>query len=716
MSGVRAKQILFLLLSFCASISQPVAQELKRRTASLANAADVLSHQVLKPRLNGRSFIRISRDGSYILVQDAAGIFVLSREPLQPILYADLGETYPAQFSADSSRVFLLRRDLTLITWQISDPLHPQGRPLPAPQGCLDAQLAPDAAWIACLTKDLSLDIYRGSDFHRVFSQGKIPEFTPGMRRQRFPISSYSVSAFSGPFGFQTALDFAPLTNRGIFRTTPLHFSPDGKFLLSAANSEPFVVELSSLKKTGFPGSLHKHARDIVGFSAADRVLWIDPKKETSPAISSIATGEILSSLSFTEDAVQLATDSRYALVFEDDGLARVLFDLQQNRPIAIPPALAADVHAGNLVLLTPEGELRTYRLGEEHAHSSGRLPAGVLPALYSASTDAALASLTFSIAGEGAVFDLATGNRIASPAPFYGVSLSRPDSGILLMPKRAKISSGATHWTRNQTVAAEFRDWTDAKSAQLIPSQRAVVEYSFRDEMRSEAPLVLPDGTIPFQLRGLDPTTGRELWKHSYDSDPPIPFSDPQGVRIVLGWQANTGSARQVARQFPGAQSAYKGQKIKEHDALFETIDASTGTSLGAALIQFGGGPATFDSAFSVGNDLFLVKDQYRISVFRFREGNVLARLRGLHLAASESAKMFALDDGDGKVSLYNLETAAKMADRPLTDRVAYLRFSDDGARLLVLTIHQEVFVLDLARTVQIFPPTSERDANPEQ
>jgi hypothetical protein len=344
-------------------------------------------------------------------------------------------------------------------------------------------------------------------------------------------------------------------------------------------------------------------------------------------------------------------------------------------------------------------------------------LPAGALPALRSALADASLSSLALSVTGAGAVFDPATGKRIASPAPFYGVSLPLPDSASLLMARRAKILPGETHWTRNQTLTADARDWTDAKATQLVPSQQAVLEYSFYDEIREGFPMILPDGGIPFTLRGLHTATGKELWKRSYASDPPIPFSDPQGTRIVLGWRANTGSAHHVAKQFPGARAAYKSQKLKEHDAFFEALDAATGTSLGGVLVQFGSGPASFDSAFSVGNDLFLVKDLYRISVFNLKVGNILARLRGLHLAVGDSAKMFALDDGAGKLSLYSLETAARIAERPLPDRVAYLRFSEDGKRLLVLTAHQEVFVLDLQRTIQAFPVTAaEPPVNPEE
>jgi hypothetical protein len=72
------------------------------------------------------------------------------------------------------------------------------------------------------------------------------------------------------------------------------------------------------------------------------------------------------------------------------------------------------------------------------------------------------------------------------------------------------------------------------------------------------------------------------------------------------------------------------------EWDSFFEVVDALTGTSLGGFLVQFGGGPASFDSAFSCGDTVFLSKDQMRLTVFELHDGKMLARLRGQHPAAS--------------------------------------------------------------------------------
>ena len=236
---------------------------------------------------------------------------------------------------------------------------------------------------------------------------------------------------------------------------------------------------------------------------------------------------------------------------------------------------------------------------------------------------------------------------------------------------------------------------------------------------MGFQGPLIGPKGEVPFLLRGLDPATGRELWHHQYDRDSPVPFSDPQGSRIVLGWKAHASAAETVAKRFPYARETYKKAKLKDQDSFFEVLDAASGASVGGVLVQFGGGPVSFDSAFSSGNFLFLTKDAYRLSVFRLNEGTLLGRFRGNDPAVSDQAKLLALDDGAGKLTLYNLETAAKLAERKFPDYINYLCFSEKGDRLLVLTAHQMVYILDVKKTIEVFlaapaPATEPVDPSP--
>src|SRR5262249_28948862 len=121
------------------------------------------------------------------------------------------------------------------------------------------------------------------------------------------------------------------------------------------------------------------------------------------------------------------------------------------------------------------------------------------------------------------------------------------------------------------------------------------------------------------------------------------------------------------------------------------------------------GGGPINFDSAFSVGDALILSKDGSHVTILSLRDGKLIARFKGGHSAVSESAKLFALDEGWGLIVVHDLTSGAKIAEETFPDRIAYSHFSPDGSRLFVLTEHQEAYVVDVSkmRAAGLSPPT---------
>src|SRR4029077_11621874 len=52
---------------------------------------------------------------------------------------------------------------------------------------------------------------------------------------------------------------------------------------------------------------------------------------------------------------------------------------------------------------------------------------------------------------------------------------------------------------------------------------------------------VVTQENDVPYRLRALDPATGKELWKREFSENSPVPFADPQGDRLVLGWNAQS-------------------------------------------------------------------------------------------------------------------------------------------------------------------------------
>jgi len=117
---------------------------------------------------------------------------------------------------------------------------------------------------------------------------------------------------------------------------------------------------------------------------------------------------------------------------------------------------------------------------------------------------------------------------------------------------------------------------------ADLFPGGNSFIEYSFHDESGGNIPGMSFRNEISFELRGLDPASGGELWKRVYTRDSPVPYNDPQGGRLVLAWKANSESARNAAKRLSGVRDAYKNQKLKDQDSFFEVLDSLTGTPIG--------------------------------------------------------------------------------------------------------------------------------------
>src|SRR3989442_6468118 len=79
---------------------------------------------------------------------------------------------------------------------------------------------------------------------------------------------------------------------------------------------------------------------------------------------------------------------------------------------------------------------------------------------------------------------------------------------------------------------------------------------------------------------------------------------------------------------------------------------------------------------------------------------------------AASERNNLLALDEGAGKLALYDSGTGVKLDQLLFPEEIAYSHFSPDGDRLFVLTQHQIAFVLDVSGIRRLRP----RPAAPTQ
>lgn len=661
----------------------------------------VLSRQPLKPPLrNAEVTLRYSPDGRSLMVQNPSGIYLVSREPLALRAHIAAENVYPARFSFDSQAITVIGHGLALNRERVPGGPRLEQTELPFHDGCLDAELSPGADFFACLMPDFKLIVYQLSAHAVIFSDFLDTSIVPS---NIILIPLDPGTALSGPFGFRLANDGESLAGKGM-NFLPLNFSPDAKTLLVKNNSEIFSVDLATHQRTLLPGALHKLLHGSFCLQNGENVLIDAGEEKTGPAIASLKTGKVLATLPFKAAKARLASNSRYVLL-SDDGIAgdRV-FDLEETRELHVPDNLSIDIFGSEMAVLNEKGSLFLYHMGEILPFLSADLPLDSLPVLRAAAVSPSLDRFAFSVDGNGAVFQTATGELISSVPRFSAAIFSDQYSAYLLLPSRLDSPSRVVQLNLQSNKSAPA--WSGGKG-QLHSGGTVLLEYTMENTTGHRF-VVNQANDIPYRLRALDSATGKELWKREFLEDSPVSFADPQGERLVLAWNGNSPGAEEAAKRIPAVWGNFKKAKPTILDTYFEVVDARSGQSVGGVLVQQGSGPYRFDAAFSVGEALFLVKDGKRVSVRSLQDGSLKAQFVGGMPAANAQSNLFALEEGSGRLILYDLATAAKLGQHIFPDSIAYTHFSADGNRLLVLTKHQVAYILDVSSLRQTPAPAS--------
>ncbi|MGB2622007.1 MAG: hypothetical protein WBL56_18370 [Candidatus Acidiferrum sp.] len=661
----------------------------------------VLSRQPLRPPLrNAVVMLRYSPDGRNLMVQERSGIYVLSRDPFALRAHIAAPEVYPARFSFDSQFLTVIGRGLILNREKVPGGPRAEARVLPFEDGCLDAELSPGAEYFACLQPSFQLVVLQLSTNEVIFSESLAATNLP-YRVVFLPL--YPDIAFSSPFGFRLANDWEPLAGKDM-KFISMEFSPDAKTLLVKNNLDAFSVDLTTRRKKSLPGELHKRLHGSFCLQNDSLLLIASGEKDATPAMMSMAIGETVANPAFKADFVRFASNPRYALLSNDSETGVRVFDLEQDRELEVPDNFSIDIFGNEMAVLNESGSVFLYRMGEQLPFLAADLPLESLPVLRAAAVTSSLDRLALSLDGNGAIFQTATGQRAAAVPRFSAANFSGLSSAFLLLPRSLRNPPRAIQLNLFSGKSAPA--WSGGKD-QLVSGGTVLLEYAWQNTMGRPF-AISRENDVAYRLSALDSATGQELWKREFLENSPVPFADPQGERLVLAWLGNSPGAEEAAKRIPEVWSIFKKAKPTKLDTYFEVLDARSGKTIGGLLLQRGSGPYSFDAAFSVGGALILVKDEKRISLHSLQDGRLLVQLVGALPAASAQNNLFAIQEAPGRLFLYDLATGAKLGQHVFLDSIAYMHFSADGNRLLVLTEHQVAYILDMSAFGRTAPPAA--------
>jgi len=687
------------------------------------NLHAVLSQSVLTPPLRSPEVtLRFSPNGKYLLFQDPSGVAVLSTSPLAVLFHISSTDIYPVQFSADSQSITIVSRALAFAQWNLSARQRIAGGDLVLNGYCSDGQVSPDGRFFACLSPEWKFTLTEIATQKSVFEEmlSALAHRPPGSTLSAVNYSRVSFisldteSAFAKPFGIIRTRSPMPSPGHSL-ASSSIYFTSDAKTLIVSSPYGVLGFDLVAGKKFDVSDHFQKMKTGAIALQSAEQAVVVeeDKEKQRKSLILGLKNGKVLSSPQFTAERVHLACNPRYLILnsFESGSPSAAAFDLSQTHLLDVPPNASMDVFDDLMAIYNSSGFVALYRTGERQLLSSLRLPVSTLPLLSAASVTPDLEQLALSVGGVGAIFQISNGQRSASFPKFTAVNFTNQPEATLLLggtrrdPPRLVLGN----LSNGETSPA----WEIPKDGVLHSNGPVLLEYSFKkDGFGGPWDLDVPIAQIPFRLRALDPATGKELWKRDLEDHPPTPFADPQGERLILCWPAKSRGAKQAASLNPAVYLLYKNAKLTDQDSFFESLDAHTGKSLGGILVQMGSGATSFDSSFSVGDAVVLVKDGVRLSLYSLADGQLKTHLVGSVPSISGESKLLALGLGSGRLGIYDSNSGAKLDEQPFPDEIAYTRFSPDGKRLLVLTEHQAAVVLDVSKVREgraEIPPTAE-------
>lgn len=696
----------FFLLGSSLLFVRPSPAAFPQGSGGRENLHGVLSRAQLTPPLRSGSFyLRFSRDGRYLLARDSSGVFVFSADPLKFLVYIEAEKQYQASFTPDSQAIRMVGQDLRVATRNIENLQQLDVKTLPVKEDCLSVAVSSDGTRLACTGSDFSLRVFDLATAEEIYTSP--PDNSLGDQAIAVvPLDTSGV--YAGPVGFILANSWAPHADLGL-QALPLFFSPNAQELLvGSPHGGGFRIDLQTQKKLSLPRAIKDRLDSSLTWLDRDRVAAREPARPHAPKIFSLESGATLSTLRFTANWFQTSSNARYLLLHDVGTSGGRIFDLEENRLLDIPENIGVDVSGSVMALLIEDGELYLYRLGDKLPYRMAHLPLGNLPELRVASLDSDLKFINLATDGRGAVFSTTAGTRIGDFPRF--LAAFGQDASTTFLTMSSTLEAPPRILRLDTTLRTSSTSALLSLGNEILRSGGPVlVEYSLDSSVGwgvnfTDLPVlgiagaVHREAGVPFKFLALDPASGAVVWKRSFFQETPVPFPDPQGTRLVLGWRAQSDEARQAASHYAAAKQILKKAKLDEHDTFFEVLDARSGKSLGGVLVQVGNHAWSFDAAFSEGDTLFLLKDGIRVSLFSLSDGALKAKLVGNKPAANGVSGLLALNEGAGKLAVYDARTGAKLDQLLFPEQIAYSHFSDDGKRLFVLTQNQLAFVMDVS------------------
>jgi WD40 repeat protein len=628
----------------------------------------LLSRKTLDPPLRGDlTNLRFSPDGRYVLAQDDSSVFVLTRDPFVLLFRFDAPNGAPAQFTPDSKDIVYNTRSLRVEDWNIATEARVSVYEITIEGGCIQDALSPDGRFLACLNEQFDLQIYDVASGEVAFTKKAF--FTVRDARDFFLQLAARSSQTSGASFIHAA------------------FSPDGRYFAAADATESVGVDLSTRAAVPLHGVLHDELSGGFAFLSPDTVIVENRADQPKSSIVQFPSGKEIQKVPLGDQRLSAPAHGDYVLLRPTKDAQVGVLDLKTRQfLVANKKSAALDVYDQQFIIERVTGEVGLFDLPSRKVLAKAALSLGPLGGLRAEDVSPDFRWLAVSGNTRGAVWDLSTMNRLYFVRGFHGAYFDGDAALFADFPKdkdseRSIVRADLSR--RDVSVAASIDADSEAQQhgAFLTVRKRAGNGTSLRQNII---------------LQTEDVRTGSLLWSATFPKEAPILDIAPSDNRITLGWRLDAAAAKDEIKKSPALQARYAAMSDHADAYLIEVLEAQTGKSMGAALVDTGKGSVRIATVFAAGDWLLIGDQKNRTFVYSASSSELKGTIFGSHAFASPSAGLLAVESAEGELQFYGLASLEKRGRVSFSSPIALRRFSADGKRLFVLTKNQNAYILD--------------------
>jgi WD40 repeat protein len=653
--------------------------------AAKESVPGVVTRTRLEPPLSGEIVsVRFTPDGTRLLAQDDGGISVLSREPFQVLFHIDAWDVAAAAFTPDSKSLVFHTTDHRVERWDLASRRMVEVHEVYLNKLCLQTALSPDGHTLACL--EPAADYLRLTlslvDVATAETTLQFKELTSATPANLAALSMWGASR---------------LVDSG-YRFVEMGFSPDGRFLVAgkergglvgtSAGEDVLVYDLQAKQAVPIKGEAKKFIAGGFVFTASDQLATFNRVAPKESAVIHLPDGAVSERVLMFDGSYEPATKGAFVFIRPFQKYSVGVLDMTKHVVVKGLPNGAIDIYGDAFVAERGTGELGLYGM-DNQVRASVTLPRASLSRVRAAAISDDFKYVAVSSRSRGMLWDAVKGQSMTQTREFAGATFAQDDLFIADFPRAKDEPHLLMRIDPGQRAAPSSTPIASTSSNQIGPYLVVRSPAKPEGDMREGQTI---------EVR--DVATGGSLWKKTFAMEPPAQWLSSRAPEaMVLAWSMTSKTARDEVRKDAALARKPAALKPLDSDYFLRVIDMRSGSIRGQMVFETGSGSFDLSSALVVGDILTLGDSENRVRLYSLKTGDSFGRVFGSRAIVSPTGQLFAVENGPGHLTLYDVATLKKRESYVFSHSVTLSRFSPDGARLFVLTSDQATYVIDVPK-----------------